>query len=94
MNTKFWESARPGDDIQITYNPADKERLEEMLNPLELGVKLFGPFRLYESVYVEAGTIIFINNTERRYVKKQKWVDDLALVTIPLIKPVSTISWV
>ena len=63
MNNKFWESARPGDDIQIICHPDDSKKLDVLLEPISEVIKAFGPFPVFASVAVEAGKILFLNKS-------------------------------
>jgi hypothetical protein len=87
MNKKFWEAARPGDDIRVICHPGDEDELGEMLKPLAVAVKLFGPFPVLTSPYVEQGTILFLNKTKReKPMGWPDWAKDLKFVG-PLINP-------
>lgn len=82
---KFWSSAQPGDDIHLICHPDDEQKISEIMKPLEIAVKLFGPFPITVSHYVKQGGIIFINKTKHK-TEIQKWSDYLSILYVPLMK--------
>lgn len=97
VNNKFWESAVPGDDIRVVCSPDDYGIIDDTLRKFALAVKIFGPFPIEISQYLDHGTIIFINKsyTKPKLNGLPDWVKDFrpiypGVLARPIIRSVSS----